>query len=43
MATSAKIQECVLKYLADEQEHSVKEIKKHLDDENVDYTEGQFS
>ena len=43
MATSAKIQECVLKYLADEQEHSVKEIKKHLYDENVDYTEGQFS
>lgn len=43
MATSAKIQESVLEYLADEQEHSVREIKKYLEDENIDYTEGQFS
>lgn len=43
MATSAKIQEIVLKYLADEQEHSVKEIKKYLEDGNVDYTEGQLA
>lgn len=44
MTTSAKIQEIVLKYLADEQTHSIREIKQHLSGQGIsDYTEGQFS
>lgn len=44
MTKSSIIQENVLKFLADEQNHSVQEIKSYLQEKGVDsYTEGQFA
>jgi len=44
MVSSAKIQEIILEYLLDEQNHSVQEIKKYLAENGVsEYTEGQFA
>ena len=44
MATSAKIQECMLEHLADGLPHTVQEIKNYLEQVGVsDYTEGQFA
>lgn len=44
MTKSTRIQELVLEYLADEENHSVQEIKGYLSKINLnDYTEGQFA
>ncbi len=44
MIKSSEIQEKVIEYLSDEEEHSVKEIKKYLKERNINnYTEGQFA
>ncbi len=44
MISSAKIQEMVLKLLADGQEHTVQDMKNYLAEHNSDdYTEGQFA
>lgn len=44
MTISSVIQENVLKFLSDRQEHSVQEIKSYLRESNIDnYTEGQFA
>lgn len=41
---SSIIQEIVLKFLSDKQEHSVQEIKRYLQERDIhDYTEGQFA
>ena len=43
MTMSSIIQEMVLKFLSDKQEHSVQEIKHYLKERDIhDYTEGQF-
>lgn len=44
VTTSAKIQEKILEFLEDCRDHSVQEIKKYLEEVNLDdYTEGQFA
>ena len=44
MTMSSIIQEMVLKFLSDKQEHSVQEIKHYLKERDIhDYTEGQFA
>lgn len=44
LASSATIQEMILKYLSDGQAHSVQEMKQYLGESAIDtYTEGQFS
>lgn len=44
MIKSSIIQEYVLKFLADEENHSVQEIKCYLQENNInEYTEGQFA
>lgn len=44
MTKSSTIQNCVLNYLSDNQEHSVQEIKNYLQSQGLtDYTEGQFA
>lgn len=44
MTKSSKIQELMLKYLSDEQNHSIQEIKNYLNNMNLnDYTKGQFA
>jgi nucleoside 2-deoxyribosyltransferase len=44
MASSARLQEIIIKHLSDEQNHSVQEIKAYLAESGVhDYSEGQFS
>lgn len=44
MTTSARIQEALLDYLSDQQEHSVQGMKRHLSEVGLeDYTEGQFA
>lgn len=44
MATSARIQEIILKYLSDGQHHSVQEMKQYLAQSEIGkYTEGQFA
>ncbi len=44
MTTSAKLQEKILEFLADSENHSVQEIKTSLSDGGItDYSEGQFS
>ncbi len=44
MTTSAKLQEKILEFLADSENHSVQEIKANLSDGGImDYSEGQFS
>ncbi|MGN0388935.1 MAG: nucleoside 2-deoxyribosyltransferase [Suilimivivens sp.] len=44
MTKSSVIQENVLKFLSDEQEHSVQDIKSYLQENEInDYTEGQFA
>lgn len=44
MATSSKLQEKIVEYLADQENHSVQEIKVYLSQIGLnDYTEGQFA
>jgi len=46
MISSARIQESILEYLEDKENHSVQEIKNHLSDVGIssnDYSEGQFA
>lgn len=44
MTMSSTIQEVVLEFLSDKQEHSVQDIKRYLQEKGVhDYTEGQFA
>ena len=44
MTMSSTIQEVVLEFLSDKQEHSVQDIKHYLREQDVrDYTEGQFA
>ena len=44
MTMSSTIQEVVLEFLPDKQEHSVQDIKHYLRKQDVrDYTEGQFA
>ena len=44
MVTSSRIQEILLDYLSDQQEHSVQDMKKHLHEIGLhNYTEGQFA
>ena len=44
MTTSARIQEILLDYLSDQQEHSVQGMKSYLSEVGLqDYTEGQFA
>ncbi len=44
MITSSKIQEKIVEFLSDKQNHSVQEIKSFLSRSNLDgYTEGQFA
>ena len=44
MTKSSIIQENILKFLSDKQEHSVQDIKSYLHDNGVnEYTEGQFA
>lgn len=41
--TSARIQELIVKFLSDQNKHSVQEIKNYLSKFDEDYTEGQFA
>jgi DNA-binding PadR family transcriptional regulator len=44
MIKSSKIQEMILGLLSDEQNHSVQEIKRYLEERNIiSYSEGQFA
>ena len=44
MISSSKLQEKIIEYLSDEENHSVQEIKTHLSQNGIDdYTEGQFA
>ena len=44
MTTSSKIQEKIVEFLSDRQEHNVQDIKNYLSHCNInDYTEGQFA
>ena len=44
MTKSSAIQESVLKFLSDRQEHSVQDIKSYLQENEINsYTEGQFA
>ena len=44
MITSAKLQEMIVGFLSDKENHSVQEIKAFLAQSGVDdYTEGQFA
>ncbi len=44
MITSAKLQELIIDFLSDQENHSVQEIKSFLSETGVDgYTEGQFA
>lgn len=44
MASSSRIQEIIVEFLSDQENHSVQEIKSYLSQNNVDdYTEGQFA
>lgn len=44
MITSSKLQEKIIEFLSDQNNHSVQEIKAYLSQNNIiDYTEGQFA
>lgn len=44
MASSSRIQEIIVEFLSDQENHSVQEIKSYLSQNSVnDYTEGQFA